>query len=318
VDVFDRSIVKSLNQPFFGDFVLSNRIFDSYDIAHFNGNPFGKTLTALKYFNPDIKIVSAVPAHNLEVSIEEHERYGINYAQHYPHMVDPEQWEKYTHHIVNSDLVIYPSKISRDYLVEKLQLKNESKVIPHGCVPPKTIPSLPERFSVGYIGATGPDKGLRYLTEAWSQLDFTEEKLTFYGAASSGASYWIQNYSRGGNFVLHGYYTDLDEIMGGISVGLFPSVTEGFGICILECLAYGRPVITTEGAGASELIKNGKEGFIVPIRDSDAISEKIKWFKDNPDEIKAMGDEGRKTAEQYTWSRAEDAYFDAYWELVVK
>jgi len=298
------------------DFILSSKVSKKHHIAHFNGNPWGRTLRSLRYFNPDIKAVSAVPAHNLERSIEEHHLYGIPYEQLYPENVEPDLWKKLTLHIVESDLVMYPSKMSRDYLVKKLRLKNKSAVIPHGVNLPERVPPPPEKFSVGYIGATGPDKGLRYLTEAWSELNYDDAELTFYGAASEGANYWIQNYSKGGKFVLHGYYVDLKDIMSGISIGVFPSVTEGFGLSILECLAWGRPVVTTEGAGASELITDGVEGFVVPIRDSGAIAEKIKWFRDNPDEVKVMGENGRKLAEKYTWNHIEDMMHDAYWELL--
>lgn len=93
--------------------------------------------------------------------------------------------------------------------------------------------------------------------------------------------------------------------------------TEGFAVhnC-LEAMAHGRPVIVSEGAGASELVHDGKDGFVVPIRDEKAITRKLTWFYDNPNEIKKMGEEARKTAEKYTWDAIKKQYVEIYKELV--
>ena len=65
------------------------------------------------------------------------------------------------------------------------------------------------------------------------------------------------------------------------SVYVQPSVTEGFGIPVLEAMAYARPVIVTEGAGVYELVDDGKEGFVVPIRNPDVIKESRKILVEN-------------------------------------
>jgi len=62
-------------------------------------------------------------------------------------------------------------------------------------------------------------------------------------------------------------------------------------------------VIISDMVGAKEIIRDGKEGFVVPARDSWALAEKIRYFYDNPDEVKSMGREARRTAEKYTWER---------------
>jgi glycosyltransferase involved in cell wall biosynthesis len=92
------------------------------------------------------------------------------------------------------------------------------------------------------------------------------------------------------------------------SVYVQPSVTESFGIPVLEAMAHSRPVIVTNGAGVSELVEDGKEGFVVPIRSASAIAEKIQYFFENPQEIKRMGRNARAKAEKYTWARVENKY----------
>ena len=93
-----------------------------------------------------------------------------------------------------------------------------------------------------------------------------------------------------------------------ISVYIQPSVIEGFGITPLEAMAFYRPVIVAEGAGVSELITDGKDGFVVPSRDIKAIEDKLTFFKENPNEIDRMGRNARKTAEKYTWEIIKKQY----------
>ncbi len=56
---------------------------------------------------------------------------------------------------------------------------------------------------------------------------------------------------------------------------VLPSLFEGFGLVILEAMAQGTSVITTDHTAGSDVIENGSDGFIVPIRSAEAIAEKL-------------------------------------------
>ena len=94
------------------------------------------------------------------------------------------------------------------------------------------------------------------------------------------------------------------------------SVTEGFGITALEAMAYGRPVIVTEWVGMADYIKNGEEGFVVPIRNPQAIYDKILYFNDNPLEVKRMGRNARMLAERLSWDFVRELYLDCFDEVM--
>jgi glycosyltransferase involved in cell wall biosynthesis len=64
---------------------------------------------------------------------------------------------------------------------------------------------------------------------------------------------------------------------------LLPSLFEGYALVISEALSQGLPVITTSNSGGSTVIRNGLEGFIVPIRDSKSIAVRLQQLVDNPD-----------------------------------
>jgi alpha-maltose-1-phosphate synthase len=177
-------------------------------------------------------------------------------------------------------------------------------VIPHGCVlPEENQIHSPEDFSVSHIGANVTDKGQCYLGQAWHKLKKNPKFSGRLVMVGKGTSFWapfdVFSSEQVGN---------LGKIFCDCSVYVQPSVTEGFGIAVLEAMAYARPVIVSEGAGACELVENGKEGFVVPIRDPDAIKERIEYFHDNPGEVKRMGKNAREKAEKNSWEIIESKY----------
>jgi glycosyltransferase involved in cell wall biosynthesis len=79
-------------------------------------------------------------------------------------------------------------------------------------------------------------------------------------------------------------------------VFLLPSLCEGSAAVCYEAMAAGLPVVCTPNTGS--IVRDGKEGFIVPIRDADAIAERIHQLTDDPAQRRAMGEAARKRYEQ--------------------
>lgn len=81
-------------------------------------------------------------------------------------------------------------------------------------------------------------------------------------------------------------------------VFLLPSLCEGSATVCYEALSCGLPVITTPNAGS--VVRDGIEGFIVPIRDPDAIAEKLQLFIDRPELLKSMGESALQRSQSFT------------------
>ncbi len=288
-------------RPFLWDYLVAHALKNyKVDLVFFNGSPFGLTMSVLK----PAKTIVDTPAHNLELSVEEFDHQnGIGTYPFY-NMTDKFLWNVYSQHIQNADVVLCPSKLSANYISTKLSLKNRMSVIPHGCfLPEDSSTYLPADFSVAHVGINTNDKGQFYLVKAWHKIKQNSKfsgRLTIIGR---GTGFWTPF----GVFSSE-YVENIGKIYADCSVYVQPSVTEGFGIPVLEAMSYGRPVIVTEGAGSSELVEDGKDGFIIPIRDPDIIEEKMHYFHDNPDEIKRMGRNARKKAKNYTWEIIEKKY----------
>jgi glycosyltransferase involved in cell wall biosynthesis len=67
------------------------------------------------------------------------------------------------------------------------------------------------------------------------------------------------------------------------SVLVLASVEEGLALVQAQAMACGVPIVATTNTGAEDLFIDGAEGFIVPIRDPEAIREKLEWMLDNPE-----------------------------------
>jgi len=82
------------------------------------------------------------------------------------------------------------------------------------------------------------------------------------------------------------------------SVYVLPSYREGTPRTVLEAMSMARPVITTDTNGCRETVIDGKTGFLVPVKDSDAVAEKMLWFVEHPEEIPIMGQASRVYCEE--------------------
>lgn len=294
--------------PFFADYISQHHLPENpIDILATYGCPMNLAVEKIKR-DQFCKVYCDLAPHIIELSREEHKRWNKPY--NYPHLIDDNVWKMYSRHLMIADQVIVHSKQGAAYIKEKAELKTDPIIIPHGCYLPDEIPEMPESITPGYFGAISPDKGTLYLLNAWVQSEFSNKsKLIFAGWGTQG-------------FAVGEKHRDKIQVMGPvnskmdfykhISFLVVPSVTEGFGISVLEAMAYGRPVICAEGAGAVDLVEDGKNGAVVPIRDIGAIHKAITYFYDNPDEIKRMGENARKTAEKYTWNKIINKYVEVF------
>jgi glycosyltransferase involved in cell wall biosynthesis len=96
------------------------------------------------------------------------------------------------------------------------------------------------------------------------------------------------------HFLLNQYYS-------GASVFVFPSLVEGFALVLLEAMSCGIPVIATPNTAGPDILSDGVEGFIIPIRDVEALKEKLEWCYCHPQELAEMGRAARRKAEQLNW-----------------
>jgi UDP-glucose:(heptosyl)LPS alpha-1,3-glucosyltransferase len=154
-------------------------------------------------------------------------------------------------------------------------------------------------FVLLFVGSGFERKGVRYLIEAAEMLDVPVTLLIV--GRGSGEKY--QHMIRRQRVIFCGPRKEIERYYAAADVFVFPTVYEPFGNVHLEALASGLPVITTGQSGGADIIRDGKDGFVVQEPgDTGAIADCIRKMMD-ADVLGAMGSEARKLAEQFTFAR---------------
>jgi glycosyltransferase involved in cell wall biosynthesis len=81
---------------------------------------------------------------------------------------------------------------------------------------------------------------------------------------------------------------------------------------MLEALSSGLPIIATDTGGSKELITEGENGYIVEMKNSDDIDEKLEKLIDNPELRNEMGEKSRARALELSWEKVAKQYRELY------
>lgn len=95
--------------------------------------------------------------------------------------------------------------------------------------------------------------------------------------------------------------------------GAQTKVPELLGQTLLEGMACGTPAICTNVASMPEVVQDGITGFIVPAHDTEALSQKLRWLRNHPEEARAMGQAARRhVLEKFTWPQVVRRCLEIY------
>jgi len=108
----------------------------------------------------------------------------------------------------------------------------------------------------------------------------------------------LEQWNRSGTVKWLGEQKDITQILSESHIAVLPSYREGLPKSLIEAAAIGRPIITTDVPGCREVVKDGENGFLVPLKDSKKLAEAIQYLINNPDLLVVMGKKSRLMAEQ--------------------
>jgi glycosyltransferase involved in cell wall biosynthesis len=107
-------------------------------------------------------------------------------------------------------------------------------------------------------------------------------------------------------------HKEMADVYRSASVFVMPSIEEGMALSALEAMASGVPVIVTPNTGVTDIIENGREGLVVPARDTSALAQAIlSLYEDEPKRL-AMAEAAARTARRWTWDAYGDRVASAY------
>jgi glycosyltransferase involved in cell wall biosynthesis len=201
-----------------------------------------------------------------------------------------------------ADLVLAGSEYVKSSLIELGVDPSRIAVIPYGVDTERFCPlrrPCDSEFRLLFVGQIGQRKGIKYLLEAVKQLKLPGMQLVLIGRlegeVEKGLAAYQDYFTHVPNIPHHEVHASFQKA----DVFVYPSLHEGSAIAIYEALASGLPVITTPNSGS--VVRDGVEGFVVPIRNVNALKEKILLLYENKELREQMGQNARKRAEEFTW-----------------
>lgn len=164
------------------------------------------------------------------------------------------------------------------------------------------IPTGPPKFLC--IARLLGDKGLREYAEAAKRVraKYPEVQITLVGPADSSPDCIpieeVWSWHNRGILQYLGEAMDVRPLLANCSVYVLPSYHEGMPRTILEAMAMGRPIITTDVPGCRQTVTPGENGYLVPKMDIDALVERMIWFLEHAEKCQTMGALSRQIAEE--------------------
>jgi len=237
--------------------------------------------------------------HQEKILKEEYERLGYAYRRH----VHKRILEREHKECEIADYILCPSQYVANSLTEYGIKKEKIIIVPYGVNLDlfKKEKKQDDVFRVIFVGNIGVHKGLIYLFKALEKLQLSNFECLLIGKIEPCFITYFNQYRKYFEYIPKIAHKQLRYYYSNASVLVFPSLDEGFSLVQLEAMACGLPVITTFNAGASAVVRDNQEGFLVPIRDSEAIKEKIEFLYNNPHELKRLAENALKRAKEFSW-----------------
>jgi glycosyltransferase involved in cell wall biosynthesis len=158
-----------------------------------------------------------------------------------------------------------------------------------------------KEFVVGIAGGNVIRKGFIYLLKAWTELDIPNASLLLRTSRSELKKIpEIWNLIDGDNSIeIIDHINDMEDFYEKCDLFVLPSIDEGFGMVVFEALACSLPVIVSTNVGAGDFINNGKEGFVVDIRNVQQIKDKIETLHSDRQLLQTMSAKAKETYDNY-------------------
>jgi len=185
-----------------------------------------------------------------------------------------------------ADAITVPSSIALRSFLQMGVPAAKLHLIPYGVqlrdFHPTRSPD-PQTFDALFAGAAGLRKGVPYLLQAFANLQHPHKTLRIAGSIQPDLRDILARLPTANvEFLGPIPRTQLVDLMSRSHALVLPSVEDGFGLVLSEAMACGCPPIASTNTGAEDLFTDGVEGFIVPIRDPAAITDRLQQLADSP------------------------------------
>ncbi|MFW6116944.1 MAG: glycosyltransferase family 4 protein, partial [bacterium] len=187
----------------------------------------------------------------------------------------------------------------------------------------KQLGFAPDDPLIGNVARLSPQKNQECLIDAMGAVITQEPNarllIVGWGPLEEQLRVQIERLRLQDNILLLGRRSpeEVFEILGSIDIFALSSVYEGFSLTILEAMAAGKPIVSTDVTGVREAIVDGRTGILVRPRDTHALAEAILDLVRDMGQRQAMGSAGRNRVEElFSSDSMASSYRRLYKELL--
>jgi glycosyltransferase involved in cell wall biosynthesis len=174
----------------------------------------------------------------------------------------------------------------------------------------------PENLHLLFVGYITPRKGVDTLVESFKILvkDYGIDNLILdvVGDASrspdllAGVERYSQDAGIQDRVKFHGRVSEdrLEELYSLADIFIFPSIWEGFGMVLIEAMHNRLPIVTTDAGAIPFLVKDGVNGFLVPVKDAEKLAQATRKLIESPQLRREIGETNYKVADQFRWEES--------------
>ena len=174
-----------------------------------------------------------------------------------------------------------------------------------------------EKFGLGngfqflYVGRISREKNVRRLLEAFSVLAEEDPNVQLAIVGDGPGREVLESEFAHPRIAFTGYLhgEELSAAYASANAFVFPSTTDTFGNVILEAHASGLPAIVSDKGGPSEIVSDGRSGYVVSVEQTEPLAQAMKKLAADPKMARMMGDYAREQVSRRSW----DAIFDILW-----
>ncbi len=220
----------------------------------------------------------------------------------------------------HSDLIVAVSQFTASQVRDLLQVPERAiRVIPHGVDPAPQLGSSAREKMILFVGVLQIRKNVDRLVKAFERVP-PDWRLVLAGSTTGfGARQILQTIDRSTareRIEITGYISRdrLWDLYRRAAIFAFPSLDEGFGIPVLDAMAWGLPVLTSNRSALAEVA--GGAALLADPTNEEEIAAGLLRLTTDESLRSAMGALSRQRASQFTWRKAAEATYKVYKELV--
>lgn len=201
---------------------------------------------------------------------------------------------------------------------------NPGTLIPNFVAPqffdsqPLDTASISMRIRIGCACTSAPNKGFRLFLDAFKRMqsdpDLAHQNIEFV-CATQDKALALQHANAGITFVCPASDEGMREFYRGCQIFTSLSISEGFGLPVLEAMASGCAVVCTNSGGVTDFVLDGQTGLLLSERSEVAVAEALRLLVLDTPKREALAAAGKAHARNYTYDRFANNYLRLFREL---